>query len=400
MAAPAITQTEVTVPIEVQQNDHRFFDPRSPEQPQEIVGVETQAILRLGRAVTALGVLPPGVNLGLYALPDAVRLFPLIQEMQSGVPLTPEDVRPYRKPIKGLSLELGFADKAAAAAGLLAVGVPARRALNRKIEGEFPARASEAIAKAREAVADIEHEVDFVAGFENPKEQFLSEVNALAQTVSDAIVEQRDRRVRNGLQPETAPETPKGIAGLVVQVARKIRSFFGFFRRHKTAVNNEVTAYDAGAGIEQALTVVTQNSDSEGSFPLLSRYVLSRLPNELPVTKDKLALVAPEILNFLFSAASDQDKGQDLLDSVNRNPHELRFVTRFKKRYGRFSLEGIQRASLTLMPAIRDILPSEGTQVHRIFGQVQNLLQYSPPEMAKVEPEIKRSWWKRQSKKD
>lgn len=377
MSNAMLTRPEVIdTGAEAQQNDHRFFDPRSPEQPEQVFGVETEAILRLGRAATALGALPPRVNLGLYSLPDAVRLVPLVEEMQSGTPLTPEDVRPYRKPIKKLSMEVSFADKAAATAGALAVGIPLRRALNRKIEREFPVRAAEAIDKAREAVASIENDVDYVASFENPKEQFVTELNDLAQTVSSAIIEQRDRRVHSGVRVEAEPETPRGIAGFFTKAVRKVRSFFGMFKRNKPAVNTEVTAYDAGAGIEQALGSLTRNQgNSEGRLPMLSKLLLSRLPENMPVTKDRLALVAPEILNFLFSTSPDDEKGRSLIDSVNRNPHELRFVTRFKKHYGRYSLEGIQRASVTLMPAIRDVLPTEGAKVRDIFAQAQDLLQ-------------------------
>ena len=78
-------QEALTVPEQQPDNGHRFFDPRTPEQPEQVLGVDTEAILRLGRAATALGALPPKVNLGLYALPDAIRLVPLVEEMQSKI---------------------------------------------------------------------------------------------------------------------------------------------------------------------------------------------------------------------------------------------------------------------------------------------------------------------------
>ncbi|MEO8785156.1 MAG: hypothetical protein ABI221_02470 [Candidatus Saccharimonadales bacterium] len=410
MSNALLTRPEVIAPVAEaqQQNDHRFFDPRSPEQPEQVLGIETEAILRLSRAATALGALPPRVNLGLYALPDAVRLVPLVQEMQLGATLAPEDVRPYRKPIKKLSMEVGFADKAAATAGALAVGIPLRRALNRKIEREFPVRAAEAIDKAREAVASIEREVDFVASFENPKEQFVTEINALAETVSTAITQQRDRRVRSNVQVEAEPETPRGIAGFFTKAVRKVRSFFGMFSRNKLAVNPEITAYDAGAGIEQTLGSLSRNQGAaESRFPMLSKLVLDRLPSNMPLTKDRLALVAPEILNFLFSTSPDDERGNRLIDSVNRNPHELRFVTRLKKHYGRYSLEGIQRASNTLLPAIRDVLPTEGAKVRETFAQAQELLQRKQPddevigdeESATAQPESVRKGFRNRLKK-
>jgi hypothetical protein len=366
-------EQELATPKIQPDNSHRFFDPQTPEQPEQVLGVNTKAILRLGRAVTALGVLPPKANLGLYALPDAIRLVPLVEEMQSGAEITPEDVRPYRKPIKRLSMEISFADKLAA--GAIAVGVPIRLTLNRKIEREFPSRAAEAIDKAREAVASIEHEVDYISSFENPREQFVTELNDLAQTVSSAITEQRDWRVRNNVPAETEPEVPKGIMGFFTKTVRKIRDFFGFFK-HKPKVSTEVTAYDAGAGIEKTFnTLVANPQATEKRLPMLSKLVLDKLPDALPFTKDRLALIAPEILNFLFSTSSEDKEADKLIRSVNRNPHELRFVTRFKKHYGRYSLDGIQRASRTLMPAIRDVLPTSGDKVREIYAQAQDLLE-------------------------
>lgn len=372
---------------------NRFFDPKSPEQPDQVIGVDTQAILRLGRSATALGVLPPQVNLGLYTLPDAVRIIPLVEEMQSGAIINPEDVRPYRKPIKKLRMELSLADKLAVTAGAVAVGVPARRALNRKIEREFPKRATEAIDKARDMVVRIENDVEYVAQFENPREQFVTELNDLAQTVTAAITEQRDWRVRNNM-PEVKPEPAKGILGFFTKAVRKVREFFGFFKP-KPAITTEVTAYDAGAGIEQTFRSLAANPTAANKrLPILSKFVFDKLPKNLPLTKDRLTFVAPEILNFLFSVSPEDKNTASLLSEVNRNPHELRFVTRYKRRYGRYSLDGIQYASHNLLPALRDVLPTNGDKVREIYSAAQQLLQHRQPnivpEKAPEESEVKK----------
>ena len=359
---------------EATNNNYRFFDPKPPETPEQLFGIETEAILRLGRAATALGVLPSRVNLGLYALPDAVRLVPLVQEMQSGTILTPEDVRPYRRSIKALSPEASSADGMAILASVVGVGIPARRALNRKIEQEFPDRAAKAIDEAREKIASLESSVDYVASFENPREQFVNELDDLAQTVSTAITEQRDRRVQDGIPVETQPEVPRGIMGFFTKAVRKIRSFF---KPKKPAVNPEVTAYDAGAGIQAAVRSLAENYGASAKrFPMLSKMAFAQIPNNMNITKDRLAFMAPEILNFLFSALPQDSNVRNLMESVKRNPHELRFVTRFKHRYAGYSLPGIQNASHTLMPAIRDVLPTEGTKVREIFDQARELLQH------------------------
>ncbi len=358
-----------------QKGAHKFFDQKSPARPEQICGVDTDAILRVGRAALDLGVLSPKVNLGLITLPNVTRLVPLIEEMQAGVELSPEDIRPYRKPIKKLSPELGFADKAVATLGVLAVGVPLRRALNRKIEREFSVRASEAVDKARETVASIENEVNIVASFENPREQFVNEVSELRQMTTKAIAQERDIRVSKKLPAQSAPETLHGFRGFITKIVRKVRSFFGFIKR-APKVTREITAYDAGAGIEKVVKFLRQNTaEVEEKLPMLSKLVLSKIPQKLSITKDHLAFAAPEILDFLFSTSEDEDESQALIDSVLRNPHELRFVTRYKKYYKGYSLDRIQRASRTLFPAIRDFLPTTGQKVRDIFDEAQSLLR-------------------------
>lgn len=369
-------------------DDYRFFDPRSPAQPEQIFGVDTEAVLRLGSAVIDLGVLPPRINIGIHALPNVVRLVPLVEEMQAGVPLNPEDIRPYRKPIKKVIKKIGFAERPVVTAAAVVLSVPFRRYVNRKIERELPARSADAIDKARKTIANLEgleSDIDYLASFENPQEQFVSELSNLAQTVSSNITEQRDWRVQNNVPAQAEAEVPKGIMGFFTKVVRKVRSLFGFFSR-QPAVNTEITAYDAGVGIEKTIRHIIENRyAAEKQLPMLSKLLLERLPTNLPHNKDRLALLAPEILNFLFSALPKDDTISNLLDSVNRNPHELRFVTKYKKSYRpktpdfaprpRYYLYKIQRASVNLLPAIRDVLPTNGAKLREIFDHIQDLLQ-------------------------
>lgn len=361
-------------------NGHDFFDPRMPNPPEQVLGIDTEAILRLGSATLALGALPPAVNLNLYALPHIVRLLPLVEQMQSGEVLTPEDVRPYRKPIKGLSLGLNTADKLTATASVIGVGIPLRRALNHKIEQEFPVRAHEAAIKAGEGLAAIKEEVEYIASFNNPREQFVNELNYLSQTVTHATREEANRRIYPNPQSAHAPETQKGIAGFFKNIFRKVKSFFGMHGSKKEE-SREITAYDAGAGIHKTLTSLIANPEqTKMRLPLLSKFVFNRLASLPTLTADRLALVAPELLNFFFSAVPKDVQTDNLLKSVERNPHKLRFITMFKKHYGRYSLEGVQRASRTLLPAVRDILPTSGDRVRHIYEQAEELFRHSYPQ--------------------
>lgn len=364
---------------DIPHHDHRFFDPKSPAPPAEILGLPTDAVLRLGRSVAALSVLPPKANLALYDLPKVARIFPLLETMQrdDNEPLTPEDIRPYRKPIKTLNPTLSAVDKLAATIGAVGVVGP-RRALNRRIEQEFPARATDALSSARENLESIEKkiesQVEFISGFDNPQQQFETEVRAIARETHQAIVKQRDMRVNGQSEPIEQP-MPKGIAGFFTRAVRKVRNFFGLFRR-KPEVNKDITAYDAGIGLHNTMQSFVNNRESTRQrLPMLSGLLLDKLPlNKLP-SRDQLVFLAPEILTSIFSILPAKERDSGMLESVNQNPHEFRFVTKFKKRYRGYSLYGVQYSARTLLPAIRDVLPSSGDKVKEIFAQFKDLLQ-------------------------
>lgn len=353
---------------------HLFFDPRNPIMPEQVLGTDTAALLQLGRAATSLGVLPPTANLTLYKLPHVLRIMPLIEELSSRTSANAEVIRPYRKPIKRLSPSLTFVDRLAATTGALAVGVPLRRRLNRRIESEFPAHLDKVMDQARDAVNEAAVDVAFIANFKNPRDQFVTELNDVAQAVGKAIANERHLRIQRG-SPLPEPEVPKGLLGYVTKVVRKIRGFFGLVQR-RPVVNKETTAYDAGVGIEKVFKKLMDDpEDTSRRMPLLSKLVLSKLPGTAHFKSDQIAFLAPELLDFLFSTSQPDHDVNSMIADIRRNPHELRFITRFKKRHGRYSLEGIQQASRTLMPAIRDVLPTEGDAIRRTYAHIQGLLQ-------------------------
>ena len=357
---------------------NKFFDPKRPEQPEKIAEIDTRAILRLGEAVTAFSILPPKINLGLYTLPDAISILPLIEQMQQQE--NPEDleaknVRPYRKPIKNLSLGISFMDKLLAASAVVGEGIPLRRKLNRRIEEEFPVRANEALEKARRVVENeaTEGYVNYLSGFDNPREQFRSEMDCLSKEVGESIKKARDSRIKAG-SPDKEENSFGGVAGFFVKIARSVRSFFGLFGRKnkQKGPNTNITAYDAGSGIEQVFKSMAENPDASArKMPMISKLILDKI--KLP-SSDRLALLAPELLNLIFSTSIDKDETRDLIYSVKHNPHELRFITRFKKRYGRYSIDQIRRGSEDIIPAIIDVLPTTGQGVKDAYDWLKNLL--------------------------
>src|SRR3989344_3839702 len=98
--------------------EYKYFDPESPEPPDEILGVPTKTLIDLGDAASRLlSAAPywPGKPSGIYNLSrkgrHALALYPLIERIQAGETISPEDVRPYRRPIKKVTPKLGAVDK-------------------------------------------------------------------------------------------------------------------------------------------------------------------------------------------------------------------------------------------------------------------------------------------------
>ncbi len=361
------------VPKQPTEKTYRYFDQPSPEMPKEIMGINSETILKLGQTASELGVLPPNANLGIYALPSALVIFPLVEKVQSGEQITPEKVRPYRRAIKGLLPRLKRVDRIAKTTSMLGVGVAIRRRLNQRIEQEFPARAQDAIEVARPAIESLESDIETIAEYQNPRDQFATEVNYLASETRRAIAAAYTNRLERGGEIEL-PSPPKGIRGLLTRAFRAVKRVFSLFKRHPR-VENRVTAYDAAEGIEKVLTRLKENgAEIKEKMPLVSKLLLPKLPDAPLPSRDHLAFMAPEILTSLFSLSSD-DESDSLLDSVHLAPHEFRFITRYRRRFGRYDLSHLQHAALTMLPNIRDLLPENGQTLKDTYASLRHLLR-------------------------
>jgi hypothetical protein len=338
----------------------------SSQQPlqgaeEELFGIDTAAVLHLGHIMTDLHVLPPKAHRIVEHLPDALQVLPLIERMTTENDLTPEDVRPYNTPIKRLvSRQLG---------GLI-FRSPLEKIVDYKIEHEFPARATKLINEARTTIESLEDDVDFAASFENPKQQFIDECDTLRKTVIATTNQVRDERIANKTQQ--ALETPKGLLGVAVRVVRAVKRFFGMFSRKQG--RHETTAYDVGTAVHRTIKTLTdKTSDVRQAMPLVSRFIIDRIPLPAHFTPYTLSIAAPELLQLFSSLFKDDAETIRLKKDIDRNPHELRFVSHYKRQFGRYSLGAIQSAANTLLPAVRDVLPSDGSKIRSSYEQILNL---------------------------
>lgn len=323
---------------------HHYFDPKKPDLPEEVLGIPAQPLIDLTDAMSSINYLasvarierPYSVSHAIFLAgrdtEKAIRIFPLIERIQAGEDIKPQDVRPYRKPIKRMVPKISTADRWAAASSIFIVGIPIRRYLNRKVETEFPKRIPAMLDKAVEFTPLAEPYVEFLEQFENPREQFVSEVEVVAKNIRHTA---RHRA-------KSHPRKPA------------------------------VTAEDAAYAIRQQIELILSDSTIDQKLPMMSHLLLEKMPKKTPkFNMDVLGVGAPEIIAALDNALPEEKRDYDFLNSVVNHPHPKRWLAEKFKSSELYSLKSIGRR---LLPSIRDILPIEGKEVRNTYRRVQDFL--------------------------
>lgn len=304
-----------------------------PEVPKEVLGLRTKPVLELNDALRHLGMATGNYSLlrvSTGSLRSGFRVFPLVQRVQSGQEVNPEDVRPYLGAIKDLAGGgLKTADRTAFVMSGLGIGIPLRRKLNSKIEQEFVFRVPKALQKAGPVLPRAEPYVELIENFENPREEFVLELNIVAQAIRQAS---RQRASSHG--------------------------------------RNEVSATDAGYAIRQQLGRILLNEDEvRQALPMVSELVSRHLPAGGVLPEEKvLAIAAPEIMDILDAALPQDQQDPHFIASLEHNPHPLRSIATIIQGSKLYSL----KSSHKLLSSIRDLLPSRGSEAREIFERIKD----------------------------
>jgi hypothetical protein len=315
-------------------NSNSFFDPKPPAPPEEVLGIPTVPLIEFSKNANDLLYVAPYFNgkttfrsvdqRGKHVL----ALFPLIERLQAGEEIAPEDVRPYLKSIKKAVPKLGKVDKLAAVSGL-------RKALNHKIERDFIERVPEVLSQARKQSAaylpQMEPEVSYLAGFENPREEFVSEIALVASAIR---------------------ETARSRAG----------------RLH----HSEVTANDAGYAIRQELgRLMLNKDDSQATLPLLTHFALEKAPKSTKLPDERtISVAAPEIMAILEAPLPKNQRDSQFRASIRRNPHSMRGMA---MRWKSFEM-GQLKDGTHVLSSLRDLLPTTGQEVRNRFERIKDFL--------------------------
>ncbi len=309
--------------------NYNFFDPKPPKAPEAIYGVPTKAIVDLSKGVGFLNLASPRYSRGAYQFSRnaevGVRLFPLIEKAAAGE-ATEQDVQRYRALIKKIP-KLRALDRLAVASSVVAVGVPLRRTINKRINSEFSQRAANALSDAGAVLPKAEAYVEGLSNLDNPRQEFINEAIFLS------------RAIRLG----------------AIENARARRS-------------TEVSAIDAGRAIRQTIDEILKQNQRP---PLVEILLPAELKNGVSLpNQSTFAVIAPEIISGLDLILPEEERDRGFTSSVRRHPAPKRWLAeKLKGSELRWLSDGVN----LVLPSLRDILPTSGAQITETFNKIKEL---------------------------
>lgn len=307
-----------------------FFDAEPPKPPEEIFGFSTDAALKLGWALEGVSPVSRRLSADGHVLQGVIELFPLMEKVQAGENVTPQDVRPYRSAIKRVVHPIETADEILKTLSIIPPFALGRVALNKFLEREFVKKVPVATAKAREYIPRAEPYVELMARFDNPRNEFIDEIRAINADVLSAV----------------------------------------------TARGPEPSAREAAQGIRQVLFgELLQNPGAvAASLPMLSGALMIRNQRARPVrvlSEPLISALAPAILTMLAAPLPKEERRPDIVASITRAsagdhlPHPLRHD----------QIHAFAEAAPVLLPSMRDLIPTDGREITERFEQVKEFLR-------------------------
>jgi len=322
--------------------DHQFWDPKRQEVPEMVFDVPTDRIANLCEAAGHLAVLIPyshktypythAAYTASRYYKDALALAPLVERVHAGEELDAQDVRPYRKSIKRLvPLRVRNLDRLTMLLSPVGVGIPLRRALNRRVEQEFidraPGLAEEGLAKVRANIEVLEPHVAFLEQFDNPREQAQAEFRFLI----------------NGIKRHTAEVSP-----------------------------NRLSSRSAAEGIRREINEIFSSQENKSILPLISYSVLDRMKKQPKVPEQEiLEIAAPEIMNVLYSALPRSEHDREFVAQLKANSHPKRsLATAFSSK-----LESFERGGIGAVSGLIYAMPTSGAKIRQMYERVKDYIE-------------------------
>ena len=267
----------------------------------------------------------------------AIALYPLLQRAARGEKLTARDIRPYRSAIKDLHEGAKWADLGLGCLSFFPPAwiatVPTRITLHRKIERGFIEAIPEILEHVKDYAVKAYPYVEYIAGFENPRQQFQEEVKYLVDTVID------NANTLRGAQ--------------------------------KNLNESEL----AGKAIHQTLEkIINEDEEISANLSLIRGLVFPLLPDDVSIPNSKmLGVVSPEIVGALERVLPEEDR-TGYRNRLEKQLHPLR-ESFLVSMFAGGKIMTLNKQLPMLFLSLREILPTNGLRFRnefleqaRIFG--------------------------------
>ena len=367
----------------------------SHQPNKEILGLPAEPLVDVIDSADSLALLAHKslLPLGVYrhTLQTAVDIWPLVEDVQRGNVVSPEDVRPHTDDIIDNIVTNPAVSDALARRGnhddarklrwlsrLRDVGL-VRDQVRPQVEVRFSEQVknvlqSDETKRRIEAGLEVAQPyVDVISDQENPREQFVTELGVVASEIRGQTRRARDAR----LQVERARYPANTFRGKVLR-----------WRHRKKTPDELIRPRDAARGIDHVLNKTLTDDAETTSTPMLKAVIETALAEtgrsaaevtpptsvrKLGVTIPRtqiLEAAAPEIMQSLEAPLPEHRRDAQFLKSIRK-----RFSPKVK--LGRFfknlDLEILRRRGPRLLSGIRDVLPTSGREVRRAMDEIREV---------------------------
>lgn len=367
---------------------------KMPSHPQqEVFGIPARPLVEAIDSADSLALLgrksllPPGVY--QETLQTAVDVWPLVEDIQRGRSVGPEEVRPHAEAILDDIVTNPAVRDAVARKGdystarklwwlqqFSGTGFVRDQAVP-EIERRFPGQVKELL-DAPDTRRHVERGLEaaqpyaeIVATYDDPQAQYVEELGAVTEEIREQTRQVRDAR----LAVEYARHPANTLRGKILRW------------RHRNKTLEELTKpIDAAHGIDRVLQKTLGERQEDSSIPLLRTIIDKALAETghttqdmgLPDTIQKMGVTisraqmleaaAPEIVQTLEAPLPEDRQDAQFLSSIQK-----RFS--FKARMGRFfkstDLSILRRRGPRFLRAVRDVLPRSGREVTRAMDEIR-----------------------------
>jgi hypothetical protein len=279
--------------------------------PEQIFGFPSEKLLEAADAARSVGPISRRIGQDSRILGGLIGLFPLLEKLHDEEDISSGDINSHRSDIEDVVHPL--VDEFMPSSRLLKpLGAFGKITLDLIVEREFEHIVPFAMKKARDYVPRAAPYVDVMAGFDNPRQQFTDEINA----INKMVIADMDDRSAGKISPLGAARSLRDIL---------LRGLLG------------------------------NPDEMEDELPAFSRLIAirnSRAGSTSRVDLSEIAALSPGILQMLGSLAPESEQRQDILDRLKENP-----VSADTHSIDLEEIDSFEQAAPLILPIVRDLIP-------------------------------------------